>query len=99
MNERWDTSEQQSLLESKAVKDISSKMPHVSSPIHTNYKRKLSLMLVYIAAATRYFIVSSHSNEKHCATTNTTDYYTGLLTTTCPHLMEPDTWTASVLRL
>lgn len=47
----------------KLEKTFNLKCINVSSPIHGNYKGKLSLMLVYIAAATRYFILSSHLSE------------------------------------
>lgn len=57
-------------------KTFSAKCIHVISPIHRNDKRKRSLMFVYIAAATRYFIRSSHLSEKHRAS-----YYTHVLTT------------------
>lgn len=62
----------------RPLETFSLKCIHVSPPIHRNYKRKLSLMLVYIAAVTRYFIQSSfQQSEKHVAIADTTDnYYT-----------------------
>lgn len=77
-------------------KTFSIKCIHRFSPIHKNSKRKLSLMFVYMAAATRYFILSSHLSEKHCAS-----YYTGVLTTsTSPRAWHMDCiCTASVMQV
>lgn len=81
-NEWINTTEQQRRLQSEAIKDIlDEKCIHASTPIQKNYKRKINLMFVCIAAATRHLIQSSHLSEKCSAAADTTDnYYSGVLT-------------------